>query len=157
MMILMVQDEQFVRTQYINPPIYRAQIYGVPRYNVSLCVPPILCFTIEHVLTFPQFTMPPIYRAFLLSPEKHGKSGDYCIYQVGQANFLVATPTLAKNQNYGRLNYKVMTINVFAIIKSIPVEIHVFTLDNTYFAFDSRFYRWITCFCYPKIIVIKKK
>ena len=49
-----------------------------------------------------------------------------------------------------------MTINVFAIIKSIPVEIHVFTLDNTYFAFDSRFYRWITCFCYPKIIVIKK-
>ena len=27
---------------------------------------------------FPRFTVPPIYRAFLLSPEKHGKSGDYC-------------------------------------------------------------------------------
>ena len=63
---------------YSNPPIYRAPIYRVPRYNVPLCVPPISCFTIEHVLTFPRFTVPPIYRAFLLSPEKHGKSGDYC-------------------------------------------------------------------------------
>ena len=65
--------------QYSNPPIYR-----VPRYNVPLCVPPISCFTIKHILTSPvlpcpRFTVPPIYRAFLLSPEKHGKSGDYCI------------------------------------------------------------------------------
>ena len=63
---------------YSNPPIYRAPISRVPRYNVPVCVPPISCFTIEHVLTFPIFTLPPIYRAILLSPEKHGKSGDYC-------------------------------------------------------------------------------
>ena len=68
---------------YSNPPIYRAPIYRVPRYNVPLCVPPMSCFTIEHVLTSPdlpcpRFTVPPIHRAFLLSPEKHGKSGEYC-------------------------------------------------------------------------------
>ena len=65
---------------YSNPPIYRSPIYRVPRYNVPLCIPPISCFTIEHVLTFPRFTLRPIYRACLLSPEKHGKSGDYCTY-----------------------------------------------------------------------------
>ena len=73
---------QFVNPRisiYSNPPIYRAPIYRVPRYNVPLWVPPISCFIIEHVLNFPRFTVPPIYRAFLLSPEKHGKSGDYCI------------------------------------------------------------------------------
>ena len=70
---------------YSNPPIYRAPIYRapidrapiyrVPRYKVPFCVPPISCFTIENVLNFPRFTVPPIYRAFLLlSPEKHGKS-----------------------------------------------------------------------------------
>ena len=60
---------------YSNSPIYR-----VPRYTAPVLVPPISCFTIEHdVLTFPRFTVPPIYRAFLLCPEKHGKSGDYCI------------------------------------------------------------------------------
>ena len=42
---------------YSNPPIYRAPIYRVHRYNVPLCVPPISCFTIEHVLTFPRFTV----------------------------------------------------------------------------------------------------
>ena len=52
-----------------------------PRFTVSLditclCVPSISCFTIEHVLTLPRFTVPPIYHAFLLSPKKHGTSGD---------------------------------------------------------------------------------
>ena len=48
----------------------------IPRYNVPLCVPPISIFTIEHVLTFPDLP------CNLLSPEKHGKTGDYCIVSV---------------------------------------------------------------------------
>ena len=42
-------------------------------YSLILAILYILHTLIEHVLTFPL-----IYRAFLLSPEKHGKSGDYC-------------------------------------------------------------------------------
>ena len=30
------------------------------------------------ITVIPLFTVPPIYRACLLSPEKHGKSGDDC-------------------------------------------------------------------------------
>ena len=72
-----------------NPPIYR-----VPRYNMPFCVTPISYFTIEHV------SFPPIYRAFLLSPEKHGKSGDYCTYIPRQKQIIYRIPTLA-NVVYG--------------------------------------------------------
>ena len=77
--IMFTTNQHFLVSVYSYPPIYRAPIYHAPRYNVPLCVLPISCFTIKHVLIFPRFTVPPIYRAFLLSPEKHGKSGDYCI------------------------------------------------------------------------------
>ena len=54
----------YISLLYSSTPIYRVPIHCVPWYNVPLCVPPISCFTIEHVLTFPRFTVPPIYRAF---------------------------------------------------------------------------------------------
>ena len=59
-------------------------IYHDPRYNVPLCVPQISCFT--NVLTFPRFTVPPIYHAFSLSPKKHSKSGDYCTINIQRNN-----------------------------------------------------------------------
>ena len=59
-----------------NPLIYWARFTMSPEisYNVPLCVTPISCFTIEHDV----LKVPPIYRTFLLSPEKHSKLGDYC-------------------------------------------------------------------------------
>ena len=47
-------------------------------YSLILAILYILHTLIEHVLTFPL-----IYRAFLLSPEKHDKSGDYCTLILG--------------------------------------------------------------------------
>ena len=47
-----------------------------PRFTVSL--------DITCLFVFPRFTVPPIYRSFLFSPEKHGKSGDYCYFVIVQ-------------------------------------------------------------------------
>ena len=49
------------------PSNCRAPIYRVPRYTVPVCVTPISCFRIEHVLKFPwfSFTVPPIFRVLL--------------------------------------------------------------------------------------------
>ena len=54
-----------------------------PRFTVSrditwLFVFPDVVFNNRTYVNFPLFTVPRIYRAFFLSPEKHGKSRDYC-------------------------------------------------------------------------------
>ena len=55
---------------------YRAPIYRVPRYNVPFRFLPDIVFYNRTCFNFPRFTVPPIYRAVLLSLEKHVKSGD---------------------------------------------------------------------------------
>ena len=59
---------------YSKPPIYH-----IPWYNMPLCVPPNIVFYNIMCVNFPRLTVPPIDHTFLLSLEKHGKPGDYCI------------------------------------------------------------------------------
>ena len=66
-LISMAKKTRLPPSMYSNPPIYGATIW---RFTVSFDITclfvflQISCFTIEHVLTFPRFTVPPIHFCF---------------------------------------------------------------------------------------------
>ena len=63
----------------MNVPNNRNEnLYTVSHYITCLSVSPDIVFYNRTYVKFPPIYRAPIYRAFLLSPEKHGRSGDDC-------------------------------------------------------------------------------